>query len=218
MRFGRRRSDRAERGNVRGALSSEPRNSPWLRGAAACVLISVAVVLAAWSSASTPSQAVSLAASAAGRSSTSTPSLAVPTTLGSTSTSVSAPTTSTSTPSVASTTVGVAATAVSRADVCTAATTYVDRLRRLSISLTDPQKTRSLVPGVSATSREVAGAPAEVRTELAGVAAAIDAAKGDLEEAGYAPDKLRPEVLTRLTGPEVVMGISRIEAWAKTGC
>jgi hypothetical protein len=64
----------------------------------------------------------------------------------------------------------------------------------------------------------VTGAPPEVRNELAAVAGAIEAAKADLEAAGFAPEKLRPEVLRRLTGPEVIVAISRIEAWVMKSC
>ena len=99
-----------------------------------------------------------------------------------------------------------------------AAKNYVDRLRRLSISLTDPQKARGLLAEVSATARVVTAAPAEVQKDLSTVAAAVDATRTDLEAAGYAPGNVRPDVLRRLTSPELLTAISRIEGWAASAC
>lgn len=218
MRFGRQTSDREARGDVTGALSDEPRGRGWLGRIAACAVVSVAIAMAAWSSASSPPQSISLAATAVGGSSTTAPSNPTQTTVVTTSTTVSASTTSTPAPTTTSTTAAAKAAAVSTADVCTAAKSYVDRLRRLSVSLTDPQKVPGLLAGVSATDRAVTAAPAEVQKDLSTVAAAIDDTRADLEAAGYAPRKLRPDVLMRLTSPDVVMAIGRIEAWAQNAC
>jgi hypothetical protein len=57
-----------------------------------------------------------------------------------------------------------------------------------------------------------------VQQDLAGVTAAIDTSRTDLEAVDYAPAKLRPDALVRLTSPEIVLAMSRIEAWTKDAC
>jgi cytoskeletal protein RodZ len=142
----------------------------------------------------------------------------------STTTTTTAPTTTvvpatTATTTPTSTTAAPSPTTVPIPSFCSLAAGYVQDLRQMAVSLTDPPRLRSLAQHASlAIAQSVAGAPPEVKADVAVLATTIPEFTAALEAADYELAKLPPDKAMMLQSPPVMTATSHIDNYVRTTC
>jgi hypothetical protein len=146
----------------------------------------------------------------------STSSTSVGTTALNTTTTAAQATSTTAGPTTAAAAVTTTAPAPA---FCPLAVAYVQDLRRMSISLTDPPQLRGLAQDASpAIAQSAASAPPEIKADVALLVTTIAAYTGALEKAGYELAKLPPDMVMKLQAPQVQNAINHVDNYARKSC
>ncbi len=117
------------------------------------------------------------------------------------------------------TTTTAAVTTVPPAAFCPLAVAYVQDLRRMAISLTDPPQLRGLVQHASPAIAESApSAPPEVKADVALLVSTVAEYTTALEKAGYELSKLSPDMVMKLQTPQVQNAISHVDSYVRRAC
>lgn len=158
----------------------------------------------------------SAAAPATSTSSTSAGAAALITTTTAKATSTTAAPTTTAGPT---TTAAAVTTTAPPMAFCPLAVAYVQDLRRMSISLTDPSQLRRLTQHASpAIAQSAASAPPEVKADVALLVTTIADYAAALEKAGYELAKLPPDMVTKLQTPPVQNAINHVDSYVRKAC
>jgi hypothetical protein len=126
-------------------------------------------------------------------------------------------TTSTAPPT--STTAAPVTTTVPIQSFCSLATSYVQDLRQMAVSLTNPPQLRILAPHASrAITQSAPLAPPEVKADVAVLATAIPDLAAALDAADYELAKLPPDKAMMLQSPPVMTAINDIDNYVRSTC
>ncbi|MGH9223273.1 MAG: hypothetical protein ACRD2W_05715 [Acidimicrobiales bacterium] len=102
---------------------------------------------------------------------------------------------------------------------CDTARSLVDALRRISVSLTDPDGLRSLMDlAVPRSAASADASPSAMRADTDGLRAMLASLRAALEAADYQLAKLPPEFVVKLQSPETLNLIVRFETSVAKSC
>lgn len=114
------------------------------------------------------------------------------------------------------TTLGVTATVPA---FCPLAVGYVQDLRRMAVSMTDPPQLRGLVQHASpAIARSAAAAPPEIKADVAVLVSTMAEFTVAFDKAGYELAKVSPDMVTKLDTPEVQVALSHVDNYVRKTC
>lgn len=133
----------------------------------------------------------------------------------------SSPTTASPTASGPTTTlrpVDTSFTGQGSAAFCNLAKTYSDQSKTLSTATTPTQLRTTLRDGRAAIDQAVSAAPAEIKSDVAVLAAAFGDVVDAFDKAGYDPNKVPATALAKLQAPEFQTATIRLQAYLRTIC
>ena len=149
---------------------------------------------------------------------TSVASLANVSTTTTSPTTTAVPATTSTTPPTSTTAVPVTTT-VPIPSFCSLAAGYVQDLRHMAVSLTDPPQLRLLAPRAAlAITQSAPLAPPEVKADVTVLATAIPDLAAALEAADYELAKLPPDKAMMLQSPPVMTAIAGIDKYVRSTC
>jgi hypothetical protein len=102
---------------------------------------------------------------------------------------------------------------------CPIAVGYVQDLRRMAITMSDPPQLRGLVQHASpAMAQSAASAPPEIRADVALLVSTIADYAAALDKAGYELAKLPPDMVMKLQTPPVQDAINHVDSYVRKAC
>lgn len=102
---------------------------------------------------------------------------------------------------------------------CDLLRSYTDKVRRISISLTDPAVLRPLLEEAApAVAQSASVATTAAAPDVATLGTVLADLKAGFEASGYDFAKLRPDIALRLMSPDFMASFARLQALAAEGC
>ena len=147
-----------------------------------------------------------------------------PTTSPSTTTTAPARSTTTTTPAAGSTTTIATTTtlvhpATPSQDYCDSARGYLDGVRQIAVSLTDPVKLQTLVgSATSAVAQSLPIAPTPALSDVTYLSSVLTAFSGALQVGSYDITRVPQDQLTKFQSPQMLDTLARIQTYLAKAC